>query len=143
MSGVTKHIYDREIRDIIMLWNKQIKEIQSVLPQYYTDADIVSAIKYYYPHEWNSVKFKYSYYQAKDKCLKKRFNKVRYGMQEPEILLRCVDLYKKVVSLKYRNTYANNYSKILSCRCVIQCIEQNNNNNEKESDYENSITFTR
>lgn len=111
MSGVTKHIYDREIRDIIMMWNKQIKEIQSVLPQYYTDADIVSAIKYYYPHEWNSVKFKYSYYQAKDKCLKKRFNKVRYGMQEPEILLRCVDLYKKVVSLKYRNTYANNYSK--------------------------------
>ena len=111
MSGVTKHIYDSEIRDIMMMWKCQIKEIQSVLPQYYTDADIVSTMKYYYPHEWNSVKFKYSYYQAKDKYLKKRFNKVRYGMQEPEILLRRVNLYKKVASPEYRKLYAHNYSK--------------------------------
>ena len=111
MSGVTKHIYDREIRDIMMMWNDQIKVIQSVLPQYYTDTDIISAMKYYYPHEWNSVIFKYSYYQSKDKYLKNRFSKVRYGMQEPEILLRCVDLYKKVVSPEYRKIYANNYSK--------------------------------
>lgn len=111
MSGVTKHIFDHEIRDIVTMWNNQIKFIQSVLPQYYTDADIVSAMKHYYPHEWNSVEFKYSYYLAKDKYLKNRFGKIRYGMQKPEILLQSVALYKKVVSLEYRKVYSNNYSE--------------------------------
>ena len=33
MSGVTKHIYEHEIRDIISMWNKQLKSIQDILPQ--------------------------------------------------------------------------------------------------------------
>ena len=28
MPGVTKHIYDREIFDINVMWNKQLKEIE-------------------------------------------------------------------------------------------------------------------
>lgn len=111
MSGVTKHIFDHEIRDIVTMWNNQIKFIQSVLPQYYTDDDIVSAMRHYYPHEWNSVEFKYSYYLAKDKYLKNRFGKIRYGMQKPEILLQSVALYKKIVSPAYRKVYSNNYSE--------------------------------
>lgn len=111
MSGVTKHIFDHEIRDIVTMWNNQIKSIQSVLPKYFTDADIVSAMKHYYPHEWNSVEFKYSYYLSKDKYIKNRFGKNRYGMQKPEILLQRVALYKKVVSPEYRKAYSNSYSE--------------------------------
>lgn len=40
MSGVTKHIFDHDIRDIVSMWNEQLKEIQNVLPQYYTNEDI-------------------------------------------------------------------------------------------------------
>lgn len=111
MSGVTKHIYDSEIRDIMMMWKCQIKEIQPVLPQYYIDDDIISAMKQYYPHEWNSVELKFYYYNKKDKYLKKHFKKVRYGMENPELLLRYVSLYKTVVSPEYRKLYADSYSK--------------------------------
>ncbi len=33
MSGVTKHIYEHEIRDIISMWNIQLKFIQGLLPK--------------------------------------------------------------------------------------------------------------
>ena len=36
MAGVTKHIYDHEIRDIIDMWSKQIKTLQPILPKEYT-----------------------------------------------------------------------------------------------------------
>lgn len=111
MSGVTKHIFDHEIRDIVTMWNNQLKFIQTVLPSNYTDDDIVSSMKHYYPHEWNSVEFKYSYYLAKDKYIKKHFGKIRYGMQKPEILLQSVVLYKQIVSPEYRKVYSNNYSE--------------------------------
>lgn len=111
MPGVTKHIYDHEIRDIMTMWNHQIKSIQLVLPKYYTEADIVSTLKHYYPHEWNSVEFKYSYYQAKDKYLNNRFGKMRFRMKKPEILLLNVSIYKKNVLLEYRMAYSDNYSE--------------------------------
>lgn len=42
LPGVTKHIYDHEIRDILEMWNKQLKEISMILPQEYTEKDIIS-----------------------------------------------------------------------------------------------------
>lgn len=31
-EGVTKHIYEHEIMDIISMWNTQLKSIQDILP---------------------------------------------------------------------------------------------------------------
>lgn len=62
MSGVTKHIYDHEIRDIISMWNMQLKSIQELLPKGYKNEDIVEMLKHFYPHEWYSVEVKYWYY---------------------------------------------------------------------------------
>ena len=87
MSGVTKHIYEHEIRDIISMWNIQLKSIQGLLPKDYTDNDVVDMLKYFYPHEWYSVEIKYWYYNKKDRYLKKRFGKARYSMKKPEKLL--------------------------------------------------------
>lgn len=78
MSGVTKHIYDHEIRDIISMWNMQLKSIQELLPKGYKNEDIVEMLKHFYPHEWYSVEVKYWYYNKKDKYLKKHFGKTRY-----------------------------------------------------------------
>jgi hypothetical protein len=111
MPGVTKHIYDHEIRDIMTMWNNQIKSIQLVLSKYYTEVDIVFALKHYYPHEWNSVEFKYSYYQTKDKYLNNHFGKIRYCMKKPEILLLEVSMYKKIVLHEYLKTYSDNYTE--------------------------------
>ena len=45
MSGVTKHIYDHEIRDIISMWNMQLKSIQELLPKGYKNEEVQGFIK--------------------------------------------------------------------------------------------------
>lgn len=110
MSGVTKHIFEHDIRDIILMWSKQLKIIQNVLPQYYTEEDIVSTLKRFYPHEWKSVEMKYWYYQRKDQDLKKRFGKTRYNMKKPIGLLLDVTFYRKMITLGYRQKYARNFN---------------------------------
>lgn len=110
MSGVTKHIFDHDIRDIVSMWNEQLKEIQNVLPQYYTNEDIINLLKRFYPHEWNSVEIKYWYYQRKDRYLKKKFGKARYNMKEPVRLLQEMALYKKILSPEYKEQYSRNFN---------------------------------
>lgn len=55
MSGVTKHIFEHELDDILSMWNTEIKSVTPLLPRKYTKADIIALLKYYYPHEWQSV----------------------------------------------------------------------------------------
>lgn len=111
MPGVTKHIFEHDIRDIMSMWSGQLKSIQGFLPQYYADIDIISMIKKFYPHEWESVEIKYWYYQRKDRDLKNRFGKARYNMKKPEALLQSHDLYRKITSTQYRTMYAANFSE--------------------------------
>lgn len=111
MSGVTKHIYDHEIRDIILMWNTQLRSIQALLPQNYSGNDVVDMLQYFYPHEWNSVEIKYWYYTKKDKYLKRRFGKERYSMKNPKELLFSSGKYRELLSLKRRKSYADSYSE--------------------------------
>ena len=111
MAGVTKHIYDHAIRDIIDMWSKQIKTLQPILPKEYTESDVIDLLKKYYPHEWKAVNDKYLYYKTKDKYIKKHFGKNRYNMDKPYVLLKRVSIFKKIMSHDYRITWTNNYSK--------------------------------
>lgn len=122
MPGVTKHIFEHEIFDIISMWNYQIKTIQSVLPKEYSEVDIINLLKKYYPHEWNSVEIKYNYYQRKDRYIIKRFGKSRYNMKKPEVLLKRTSEYKKILSDRYKRKYYDNYSeeKFSSAQEAIQ-----------------------
>lgn len=43
MSGVTKHIFDQEVRDILSMWDCEIKTIQPLLPKEYSKSDIIEA----------------------------------------------------------------------------------------------------
>ena len=101
MPGVTKHIFDSDIREILSMWNNQLKKIYPTLPRDYTKADIIKALKLYYPHEWNSVQAKYNYYSQKDKFISKKFGKKRYNMKRRnfcwKILINIKLLFQKVL----------------------------------------------
>lgn len=131
MSGVTKHIFEHEIRDVISMWSKQLKEIKNILPQSYTEEDIIDMLKEFYPHEWNSVEIKYWYYEKKDRNIKKRFGKKRYNMKKPEQLLRSVAEYKKIMSVQYQNDYADNYSEERSEKLKRELWEKRKNKIKK------------
>ena len=70
MAGVSKHIFEHDIRDILCMLDTQLKCISKVLPKEYSHEDILNSLKLYYPHEWFSVEMKYLYYTQKDKYLK-------------------------------------------------------------------------
>lgn len=109
MSGVTKRIYDGYIRDIHSMWDEQLKDIATILPQKYSENDIVVLLKQYYPYEWKSVEYKQQYYDTKDKFLQKRNEKGRYYMPSPVKLLHSNYRYKELVDLNYRKKYAEDY----------------------------------
>lgn len=111
MSGVTKHIFEHELDDILSMWNTEIKSVTPLLPRKYTKADIIALLKYYYPHEWQSVESKYKYYRTKDKYLKRRFGKSRYNMPEPKLLIQRVSAFKKIFSESYKCAHWNAYSE--------------------------------
>lgn len=110
MSGVTKHIYNAEICDILSMWNTQLKTISKTLPCEYTHADIVESLKHYYPHEWFSVEIKYQYYKQKDKYLKHICGKTRYNMLPAENLLMEASQYKTLISSQFRQKYSQVFS---------------------------------
>lgn len=109
MSGVTKHIFNHEIRDIILMWNCQIKSIQPVLPSQYSSKDIIDLLKRFYPHEWRSVELKYEYYKTKDDYLKKIFGRYRYNMKRPEILILESMQFQKILSNEHQKIHYDTY----------------------------------
>lgn len=113
MAGVTKHIFEHDIRDILSMWDTQLKCIQKVLPKEYSHKDIVEALKLYYPHEWFSVEMKYLYYTKKDKYLVNRFGKARYNMVTAEQLLRRSKQYQSLMSVATQMRYTNGFSEEL------------------------------
>lgn len=109
MSGVTKHIYEHDIRDIQSMWNQEIKAISSLLPKEYSFEDIVALLKKYYPHEWRSVELKYEYYRIKDKHIKSKRGKTRYNMLPAEKLLHDNLSCRRIMSNKYKEIYSANF----------------------------------
>lgn len=45
MSGVTKHIFNQEVRDILSMWDCEIKTIEPLLPKEYSSGDIITLLK--------------------------------------------------------------------------------------------------
>lgn len=124
---MTKHIYDHEIRDILDMWNMQLKKISMLLPQEYTEEDIIALINKYYPHEWKSVVYKYNYYEIKDQCLQKRVGKKRYNMLRPEELMKFVLQYKKIMDTSYRTQYCKEFQKDVQLRSAEELWRQREN----------------
>lgn len=110
MSGVTKHIYEREIIEIKDMWKKQIEKVQNILPKNYSEKDVIVLLKEFYPYEWKGVEFKYQYYGIKDKHLVNRKRKIRYKMLKPEDLIKTIPIFKKILTKKFKERYSNNFN---------------------------------
>ena len=50
MSGVTKHIFNQEVRDILSMWDCEIKTIEPLLPKEYSSGDIIRSFCNTTPH---------------------------------------------------------------------------------------------
>lgn len=111
MAGVTKSIYERDIIEICKMWNKQLKTIETILPQYYSKEDIIALLKQFYPHEWNSVQFKYEYYTIKDKYLKRIKGRTRYNMEMPEKLIEQSQVFKRISSVISKKAYSQSFNQ--------------------------------
>lgn len=111
MPGVTKHIFNHEICDILSMFNCEIKTIEPLLPKEYSSDDIIALLKEFYPHEWHSVEVKYVYYQTKDRYIKRKFGKNRYNMKAPEVLLMDASRCKKILSKEYQRIHCDNYTE--------------------------------
>ncbi len=111
MAGVTKSIYERDIIEICKMWNKQLKTIERILPQYYSKEDIIALLKQFYPHEWNSVQFKYEYYTIKDKYLKRIKGRTRYNMEMPEKLIEQSQVFKRISSVISKKAYSQSFNQ--------------------------------
>ena len=109
--GVTKRIYERDVIDICIMWNNQLKTIERLLPQYYTDEDIIDLLKHFYPHEWDSVQAKHDYYTTKDKHLKRIKGKTRYNMVNPKKLIKQSQVFRRLSSSSKKAEYSKNYNK--------------------------------
>lgn len=110
MPGVTKHISAHDIRDIISMWSKQLQTIIPILPCEYGKNEIISLLKELYPHEWKSVEYKYLYYKKKDEYIKKQTGKTRHNMPLATKLLDKVPLYKKLLSVEYKERWRSSFS---------------------------------
>lgn len=109
--GVTKRIYEHEIRDIKSMWISELKKVQEILPKVYNENDIIELLKEFYPYEWKSVDFKYNYYKIKDKYLLNAGKKLRYKMLEPDRLIKTLPLFKKMLTKEYKEKYSKTFDE--------------------------------
>ena len=109
--GVTKRIYEHEIRDIKSMWISELKKVQEILPKVYNENDIIKLLKEFYPYEWKSVDFKYNYYKIKDKYLLNAGKKSRYKMLEPDRLIKTLPLFKKMLTKEYKEKYSKTFDE--------------------------------
>lgn len=111
VPGVTKHIYEADIREIQTQWCQQIVSLKALLPKDYNEETIVELLKRYYPHEWKSVEYKFSYYSKKDKAIIKWKGKARYRMPEPVKLLRRNAKFRRVLSESFREGHREKFDE--------------------------------
>lgn len=110
MPAVTKHIYDRQIFDIHLMWNKQLKQIANILPHKYDEKIIISTIKEFFPYEWQFVENCYEYYKIKDKYIEHFKGKKRYNMPTPCKLIQKNIIYRRLMSINVQQNYFRNYN---------------------------------
>ena len=105
MSGYTKKMYLKDIKNIEKDFTIYVKKISSVLPKGYNLDSIIDLLEKYYKYEWQTLNEKYRYYCKKDRKLKALNKNVRYSMQCPKNIIRNLNITRKILSKPYKDNY--------------------------------------
>lgn len=92
------------------MWSRQIETIKPILPYEYGKEEIIALLKEFYPHEWQSVEYKYLYYKKKDEYIKKHTGRTRHNMPSASKLLDRVPLFQKIITDRYRSSWHIDFS---------------------------------
>ena len=92
------------------MWSRQIETIKPILPYEYGKEEIIALLKEFYPHEWQSVEYKYLYYKKKDEYIKKHTGRTRHNMPSASKLLDRVPLFQEIITDRYRSSWHIDFS---------------------------------
>lgn len=96
--------------------NQKLKIISTVLEINYTNEDIITEFKKFYPYEWKYVQEFCECYRIKEKKLNNH-NKTRYKIYTAETLLYKSNMYKKLSSKGFKEEYnKRNSEEIIKVR---------------------------
>lgn len=98
MSGYTKRMYEKDLSLVRQELTKYVKSIIPLLPIEYDFKEILRLVRCYYPFEWNILEEKYQYYCKKDKVISKFHGKKRYNADEPEMILKRLNIVKELLA---------------------------------------------
>lgn len=111
MPGKAKRKYNSELMEFNKKLKRPIYFISEVLPKDYTNEDILTYFKKFYPAEWKTICQRYETYQQKDEFLVKQGKKRRYKHLSPRRYFYSLAVVKKLVSDSYRKNYNQNFDQ--------------------------------
>ncbi len=105
--GYTKYDYEKYINALETELEGYVKEVAITLPVGYSVADIIEAVKQYYPFEWRIINERYIECRKADEKLKRLGKKPRYLMSKPEVILADLKIVKELLKDSRLKHYEN------------------------------------
>lgn len=109
MSGETKRKYDYESMLIAKSITQSLKKISEILPQYYTQQDLINEYKKNYPFDWQRLEERQQNYKEKDAFLIAKRIKKRYHSKSAHEFFFSLPKVKHMLSEGMKSKYANNF----------------------------------
>lgn len=105
MPGVTKRKYESETVNCEKSLTRPLSLIIETLKPGYTMEELLTAYKYYYPFEWDTICERYRIYKEKDDFLVKMGKKKRYYPKSPEVFFYSLCKVKYMLSDEFRRKH--------------------------------------
>ena len=129
--GASKRIFESELIERKIKFNKIIKKIINILPYDYNFEIIENYIKKFYFFDYKELCDFKEYYDKKNKFLIKIKKKSRYEMPEISFLLKNLPIVKCLLKKETKEKYQKNYCESESKKLYSQFEKERENKNKK------------
>lgn len=129
--GASKRIFESELIERKIKFNKIIKKIINILPYDYNFEVIENYIKKFYFFDYKELCDFKEYYDKKNKFLIKIKKKSRYEMPEISFLLKNLPIVKCLLKKETKEKYQKNYCESESKKLYSQFEKERENKNKK------------
>lgn len=110
MPGVTKRKFAGEQMRFNKKLNRPLKSIKDILPQEYTEKDIINEFRLYYPLIWKELNEKYIHFKKKDEFLVSKGKKRRYNHPSPYNYIARLPQVKLWLSKGAKKSHLENFN---------------------------------